>query len=132
MKSANARKIFAIALVLVALISIFVPAASAGGSQTWYFWDDMRLDKTDPGSGEVPVLAFAPWDWRAEPVSCDLTMGAGTWKLDLHYAATSDGILQVTVFKGNSGLILAEENPHVIDKEALRCFVWVDYAFLTG
>ena len=94
--TANVRKLFAIALVLMALVSIFVPVASAK-SQTWYlcggtFSSCLDLEKTVPPDGTVEIPNGGNFArWFAGPAQCSLTMGGGTWTLDLDYDAPTDG-----------------------------------------
>jgi hypothetical protein len=95
----NDRKIFAMALVLVALMFLFVSVASAG-SQDWYICTDLTLDKTAPGAGSYD-LPTSPGNWKkwsAGPAQCDLTMEAGSWTMDLNYYAPCRGTLSVDVW----------------------------------
>ena len=98
--SVNDKRVFAMALVLMALMSIFVPVASAeSGSQDWYLHNDLTLDKTGPGTGSKNVPEGESTKWSAGPAQCDLTMGAGTWKQSLDYVAPCAGTLYIWVGK---------------------------------
>ena len=104
--SVNDRKVFVMALALVALMSIFVPVASAE-SQDWYLHNDLTLDKTGPGTGtkNVPVGTDST-AWTAGPAQCGLTIGAGTWTQSLDYAATSAGTLYMGVYKEEGNILV--------------------------
>lgn len=114
MISTNGRKLCAMALVLVALVTIFVPVASADvGSQTWYLYtrsSTPSLDKSAPGDGSEGST-INNWDnWVAEYVQCDLTMPAGTWTLDLDYSASVSGYIDVGVYDGTDEEIVSVAN----------------------
>jgi len=97
MVTANVRKVFAIALVLVALASIFVPAASAGTRQLWYLCPNADvvtggdLEKSPCGEGSDDIPDDYHLTWGAGPAQCNLDMGKGTWTIDLDYDAPSGG-----------------------------------------
>ena len=105
MMTVNVRKVFAIALVLVALVSIFVPTASAG-TGTWYLCTDTpdpSLSKTAPGDGPVSLTDGKDIDWTSELAQCSLTIGEGTWTLDLNYTAPAgtgdEGTVDIDVWR---------------------------------
>ena len=115
--TAKDRKVFAIALVLMALVSIFVPVASAT-SETWYLCTDTpdpSLSKSAPGDGTVALTDGVMSDWSTEtPAQCSLTIGAGTWTVDLDYTApTGGGDVDIMIYRtgGPSGnLKIGEQN----------------------
>ena len=97
--SVNDRKVFVMALMLVALLSIFVSVASAD-TQKWYPSGTSDLmTKSIPAAG-FQTLNDGVWqEWLAGPAECDLTMPAGTWKLHLDYYAGDTGFIGAKVWK---------------------------------
>lgn len=111
----NDKSVFVMALVLVALMSIFVPVASAE-SQDWYLHNDLSLDKTGPGTGSVSLLqGVYATRWTAGPAQCDLTMGAGTWTQSLDYVAPCAGNLYIGVGKDEGIMILGWVYPGIFE-----------------
>ena len=93
MMTTKNRKVVAIALVLVALVSIFVPVASAT-RETWYLNADIpsgTLSKSAPGSSSAGLPEATLTSWSAGQAQCALTIGAGMWTLDLDYTAPNGG-----------------------------------------
>ena len=96
--SVNDRKVFVMALMLVALVSIFVPVASAV-SETWYLYPTstggppayLHLEKTYPETGGYNIGNGKTPDWNAGPAQCSLTLGEGQWSLYLDCTAPTNG-----------------------------------------
>ena len=107
MITANDRKVFVMALVLVALMSIFVPIGSAA-SQIWYFYDDHSLDTTAPTTGTF-VIAVRDWDsgyWEPGPAQCAISIDADTWPLYLDYNAPVAGEIDIKLW------LVSKNPPH--------------------
>ena len=103
MTTVKDRKIFAMALVLVALMSIFVPIVSAV-SQTWYLCTGEKMYKTAPSDCTVVISDNSDACWDAGQAQCDLTIGAGTWPLHLNYNAPSvGGTIDIELWSGDHG-----------------------------
>lgn len=88
--------------MVVALMSVFVPAVNAV-SQDWYLCPaDTRLNKTAPAPTDYSFKGVSEWD--AGPAQSNLTIGSGTWTLhlDCDTPTHADGRLYVEVWNDSS------------------------------